>query len=91
MKFDASKPYTHHSQYLTKIKLNGKNDIKVIPNDRYNYIEGNDGITTLVLKGKPEDYLISYTPDGRQPNVIIRGNRMGVIRLENVENIEFKN
>lgn len=90
MKFDASKSYTHHSQYLNKIKLNGSNNIKVIPNDRYNYIEGNDGVTTLVLKGKPEDYLISYNPDGRSPNAVVRGKGLGNILLENVDGIEFR-
>ncbi len=92
MKFDTSKPYTHHSQYLTKIKLNGKNDIKIIPNDRYNYIEGNDGVTTLVLEGKMEDYVISYTPDRKSPTAVIRMQQgLGAIRLENVDGIEFRN
>ena len=90
MKFDASKPYTHHSQYLTKIKLNGKNDVKVVANDFDNEITGNDGYTTVVFHGDESQFNITYASDGVTPIRVLGNFNGGFNTLVNVDAVEFR-
>ncbi len=52
LKFDASKPYTHHSRYLKDVTLLGNNNNTVTVNESDNNITGNAGINTVIFSGK---------------------------------------
>ena len=67
MSFNPSIPYTHKSQYLTQIRLTGKNDINVygndqdnifVPNSGKNYIDGIAGRNVCQFSGSSDEYTI---------------------------------
>ncbi|PHX04339.1 hypothetical protein [Vibrio splendidus] len=95
MRFDSSKPYTNHSQYLTKIKLNGKNNVKVILNKNVNFVTGNEGHTTVVLQGTESDYSIAYDKKTNEPIAVMGLGKYQAIdgnnELRNVDKLEFLN
>ena len=61
LKFDSSKPYTNHSQYLKDITLLGNNDTSVYINQLDNNIIGNKGTNTVIFNGNSSCLL--YTSD----------------------------
>ncbi len=61
LKFDSSKPYTNHSQYLKDITLLGNNDTAVYINQLDNNITGNKGTNTVIFNGNSSEYIIDIT------------------------------
>jgi hypothetical protein len=88
LKFDASKPYTHHSRYLKDITLLGNNNNTVTVNELDNDITGNTGVNTVIFSGNSADYNINTTNN----TTIVTDNiplRDGVCTLRNIEKIQF--
>ncbi len=88
LKFDASKPYTHHSQYLRDITLLGKNNNNVVVNAMDNYITGNVGTNTVIFSGKSTEYKI-VTENGKTIVQDTVKNRDGENVLTNIEKLKF--
>ncbi len=88
LKFDASKPYTHHSRYLKNITLLGSNDNSVTVNELDNNITGNSGINTVIFSGKSTEYIINIS--NKITTVIDKvNNRDGVNTLSEIEKLKF--
>ncbi len=88
LKFDNSKPYTHHSRYLKDITLSGKNNNTVTVNELDNHITGNSGINTVIFSGKSNKYKIEG--DKTQATVTdMVVNRDGTNTLSNIEKLQF--
>lgn len=88
LRFDASKPYTHHSQYLRDITLLGDNNNSVTVNSRDNDITGNDGSNTVIFSGLQTEYVIS-TNNGVTTVTDNTANRDGKNILRNIEKLQF--
>ena len=89
LRFDSSKPYTNHSQYLKDITLLGSNDISVSINQLDNSITGNEGINTVILSGYSSEYVLNISDD--KASVIDKiPDRDGINILQNIEKLEFK-
>ncbi len=58
LKFDSSKPYTHHSRYLKDITLLGSNNNSVTVNELDNSITGNSGENTVIFSGVSDEYSV---------------------------------
>ena len=89
LRFDAQRPYTHHSRYLKDITLLGQNDVRVIAGELDNEISGNAGVNTVVFSGDKDEYQIAQTDDA----VIVRDSvaaRDGTNTLRNIEKLEFR-
>ncbi|PID30663.1 MAG: hypothetical protein CR982_00930 [Candidatus Cloacimonadota bacterium] len=88
LKFDASKPYTHHSRYLRDITLLGSNNNTVTVNELNNSIKGNKGVNTVIFSGLSEEYTIT-----EENGITIVSdkveNRDGVNSLSKVEKLKF--
>ncbi len=88
LKFDASKPYTHHSQYLKDITLLGKNNNNVVVNNMDNSITWNDWINTVIFSWKSSEYKIS-NENGKTIVKDTKEKRDGKNILENIEKLQF--
>ncbi len=90
LKFDVSKPYTHHSRYLKDVTLLGSNDNSVTVNYWDNDITGNSGINTVIFSGKESEYSMTVLAD---KNVVIVADtvegRDGYNTLSNIEKLQF--
>ena len=89
LRFDSSKPYTNHSQYLKDITLLGSNDISVSINQLDNNITGNQGINTVIFSGNSSEYIINIS-DNKASVIDKISDRDGIIILQNIEKLEFK-
>jgi hypothetical protein len=88
LKRDASKPYTHCSQYLKDITLLGSNDNSVTVNGLNNDITGNKGMNKVIFSGKHSEYTIITT---KGVTIVIDNvaQRDGKNTLRKVEKLEF--
>ena len=89
LRFDSSKPYTNHSQYLKDITLLGINDISVSINQLDNNITGNQGINTVIFSGNSSEYIINIS-DNKASVIDKISDRDGINILQNIEKLEFK-
>ena len=89
LRFDSSKPYTNHSQYLKDITLLGSNDISVSINPLDNNITGNQGINTVIFSGNSSEYIINIS-DNKASVIDKISDRDGINILKNIEKLEFK-
>ncbi|MGR5559581.1 hypothetical protein ACQKQC_25215 [Vibrio fortis] len=89
MRYDATVPYTHHSQYLTKLTLTGSKDTNVELNGHDNRLTGNTGMNTVIVHGARSEYHIHDLGEGKiQLNDMLTG-RDGMNVLINIEKIQF--
>ena len=89
LRFDSSKPYTNHSQYLKDITLLGSNDISVSINQLDNNVTGNQGINTVIFSGNSSEYIINIS-DNKASVIDKISDRDGINILQNIEKLEFK-
>ncbi len=89
LRFDSSKPYTNHSQYLKDITLLGSNDISVSINQLDNNITGNQGINTVIFSGNSSEYIINIS-DNKASVIDKISDRDGINILQNIKKLEFK-
>ena len=88
LRFDSSKPYTNHSQYLKDITLLGNNDISVHINQLDNNIIGNNGINSVILNGDSSEYIIDIS-ENRTSVIDKVTNRDGINILHGIEKLKF--
>ena len=88
LKFDSSKAYTNHSQYLKDITLLGNNDTSVYINQLDNNITGNKGTNTVIFNGNSSEYIIDITDIEISVTDKV-SNRDGVNILKEIEKIKF--
>ena len=88
LKFDSSKPYTNHSQYLKDITLLGNNDTAVYINQLDNNITGNKGTNTVIFNGNSSEYIIDITDIETSVTDKV-SNRDGINILKGIEKIKF--
>ncbi len=88
LKFDKSKPYTHHSRYLKDVTLLGSNNNTVTVNELDNNITGNSGINTVIFSGKHSEYTIK-TSDGVTTVTDKTTDRDGTNTLSKIEKLQF--
>ena len=88
LRFDSSKPYTNHSQYLKDITLLGNNDTSVYINQLDNNIIGNKGINTVIFNGTSSEYIIDIS-DVETSITDKVSNRDGINILQDIEKIKF--
>jgi len=88
LKFDATKPYTHHSRYLKDITLTGSHNNSVTVNELDNDITGNAGSNTIIFSGIKADYTIT-TNNGETVVIDNVKNRDGLNTLRKVEKLQF--
>ena len=88
LKFDSSKPYTNHSQYLKDITLLGNNDTSVYINQLDNNITGNKGTNTVIFNGNSSEYIIDITDIETSVTDKV-SNRDGINILKGIEKIKF--
>ena len=88
LKFDSSKPYTNHSQYLKDITLLGNNDTSVYINQLDNNITGNKGTNTVIFNGNSSEYIIDITDIEISVTDKV-SNRDGINILKGIEKIKF--
>ncbi|MGQ1787408.1 hypothetical protein [Saccharicrinis sp. GN24d3] len=88
LKFDASRPYSHHSRYLKDITLLGNNDTNVRVNELDNDITGNAGVNTIIFSGNKDEYTITNSDEvvTVKDNTV---NRDGKNSLRKVEKLQF--
>jgi hypothetical protein len=89
LRFDSSKPYTNHSQYLKDITLLGSNDISVSINQLDNNINGNQGINTVIFSGNSSEYILNIS-DNKTSIMDKILDRDGINLLQNIEKLQFK-
>ena len=90
LRFDPSKPYTNHSQYLRDITLLGKNDISVTINQLDNNINGNKGNNTVIFTGDSSEYIIDTSKNITSVEDRV-SNRDGINILQSIEKLKFAN
>lgn len=88
LKFDASKPYTHHSRYLKDVTLLGSNDNSVTVNELDNHITGNSGNNTVILTGKSSEYKVA-TKNNQTVVTDTVSNRDGTNTVSGIEKLQF--
>lgn len=89
MKYDPMTPYTHHSQYLTKVTLTGSNDTNVELNGHDNQVTGNQGTNTVIVHGLRSEYHLRGSGEEIvQLNDMLTG-RDGDNVLLNIEKVQF--
>ena len=88
LKFDSSKAYTNHSQYLKDITLLGNNDTSVYINQLDNNITGNKGTNTVIFNGNSSEYIIDITDIETSVTDKV-SNRDGINILKGIEKIKF--
>jgi len=96
--FDNDLPYTHASQYLLKVRLNGSQDANLIGNDHgnvfmgnrgNNIIDGKEGVDTVMFRGNYSDYSIE-TDEGEILVIDMSGRIDGEDKLISVEYLVFR-
>ena len=88
LRFDSSKPYTNHSQYLKDITLLGNNNISVSINQLDNNIIGNQGTNTVIFNGNSSEYIIDISDD--ETSVADKvSDRDGINILQGIEKLKF--
>ncbi|MDP8101335.1 hypothetical protein [Phocoenobacter atlanticus] len=95
LKFDPSKPYTHHSRYLKDVTLLGKNDNSVTVNELDNDITGNAGNNVVIFSGKSAEYKIikNKNKSKSKSKIIVEdkvSGRDGSNTLSGIEKLQFK-
>ncbi len=90
LRFDPSKSYTNHSQYLKDITLLGKNDISVTINQLDNNINGNKGNNTVIFTGDSSEYIIDTSKNITSVEDRV-SNRDGINILQSIEKLKFAN
>ncbi|CAL2076870.1 hypothetical protein [Tenacibaculum sp. 190524A02b] len=90
LKFDPTKPYTHHSRYLKDITLLGVNNNTITINELDNNITGNTGINTVLFSGASTEYSIK-TNNNITTVIDNVANRDGKNILRSIEKIGFTN
>ena len=90
LRFDPSKSYTNHSQYLKDITLLGKNDISVTINQLDNNINGNKGKNTVIFTGDISEYIIDTSKNITSVEDRV-SNRDGINILQSIEKLKFAN
>ena len=89
MQYDPATPYTHHSQYLTKLTLSGKNNANIEINGYDNKVTGNLGVNTVVVHGPKSEYQIHNLGGGKfQLNDTV-ASRDGLNILSSIEQVQF--
>ena len=88
LKFDSSKAYTNHSQYLKDITLLGNNDTSVYINQLDNNIIGNKGTNTVIFNGNSSEYIIDITDIETSVTDKV-SNRDGINVLKGIEKVKF--
>lgn len=98
LRFDRSRPYSHHSRYLVEVTLTGSRDSSILGNALGNVLRGNrgdnrldggEGVDRVVLSGERLDYVMRLEEEGLA--VIDREqDRDGSDLLVNVEILVFK-
>ena len=89
MRYDATVPYTHHSQYLTKLTLTGSKDTNVELNGHDNRLTGNTGMNTVIVHGARSEYHIHDLGEGKIQLNDMLTDRDGMNVLINIEKIQF--
>lgn len=89
MRYDATVPYTHHAQYLTKLTLTGSKDTNIELNGHDNRLTGNTGINTVVVHGARSEYHIHDLGEGKIQLNDMLTDRDGMNVLINIEKIQF--
>ncbi|PIE46445.1 MAG: hypothetical protein CSA42_08530, partial [Gammaproteobacteria bacterium] len=89
LRFDAAKPYTHHSRYLKDVTLLGSNNNTVTVNELDNNITGNAGVNTVIFSGPSNDYVIMTTNDNVTTVKDGVPNRDGLNTVSKVEKLQF--
>lgn len=89
LKFDANKPYTHHSRYLKDITLTGTNNANVIVNELNNIITGNSGNNIVIFSGEEVNYTVEKGQDGWHTITDHRDNGDGIVKVKNIEQLKF--
>ena len=89
MRYDSTVPYTHHSQYLTKLSLSGSKDTNIELNGHDNRVTGNTGINTVIVHGARSEYLIHDLGEGKIQLNDMSTDRDGMNVLINIEKIQF--
>ena len=96
--FDNDLPYTHASQYLLKVRLNGSQDANLVGNDHgnvfvgnrgNNIIDGKEGVDTVMFRGNYSDYSIE-TDEGEILVIDMSGRIDGEDKLISVEYLVFR-
>ena len=88
LKFDTSKPYTHHAQYLKDITLLGTHNNTVTVNQMDNNITGNAGSNTVIFSGKSSEYEVNTENDTTKVTDKVP-DRDGTNTLAAVEKLQF--
>lgn len=88
LQFDASLPYTHHSQYLRNVTLLENKNTNVRVNKFDNDITGNEGTNIVIFNGKYHKYGI-IRASGLITVKDNTANRDGVNTVRNVEKLQF--
>ena len=88
LRFDSSKPYTNHSQYLKDITLLGNNNISVSINQLDNNIIGNQGTNTVIFNGNSSEYIIDIS-DNKTSVADKISDRDGINILQGIEKLKF--
>ncbi|PIE51066.1 MAG: hypothetical protein CSA38_00110 [Flavobacteriales bacterium] len=88
LKFDTSKPYTHHSRYLKDVTLLGTNNNTVTVNEMDNKITGNSGTNTVIFSGTSTEYTVNTANDVTTVTDNT-ANRDGVNTLTKIEKLQF--
>jgi hypothetical protein len=89
MRYDATVPYTHHSQYLTKLTLTGSEDTNIELNGHDNRLTGNTGMNTVIVHGARSEYHIHDLGEGKIQLNDMLTDRDGMNVLINIEKIQF--
>lgn len=89
MRYDATVPYTHHSQYLTKLTLTGSKDTNIELNGHDNRLTGNTGMNTVIVHGARSEYHIHDLGEGKIQLNDMLTDRDGMNVLINIEKIQF--
>jgi hypothetical protein len=88
LSFNASLPYTHHSQYLKDVTLTGTNSSNVVVNQRDNHITGNSAENTVIFSGASSEYQIS-AENGQVTVQDMQDNRDGLNTVISIEKLKF--
>lgn len=88
LNYNASLPYTHHSQYLKDITLTGSNSSNVIVNQLDNNITGNSAENSVIFSGPSSEYQIS-TENGQVIVHDMQDNRDGINTITAIEKLKF--
>ncbi|WP_439124592.1 DUF4214 domain-containing protein [Marivita sp.] len=73
---------------MTLLEGTDLDDANLVATERHTWIDGRDGVDTVVFAGSPSQYTVTLNPDSA--NVTDRSDdSLGAVRLNNIELIEF--